>query len=56
MKKIKPKDYWLIAGGIGIGYGLKALLSEDKKSSTDGLFELIGGVSLMLIGIYGLRK
>ena len=45
------KNYWLISGGILVGLGL-----NEKDSKTQSALQVIGGVSLILVAIYGFKK
>ena len=64
------KNYWLIFGGISVGIGTvillenmrlekvkNGILKEDSAfTNQDGVLSLIGGVTVIAIGIYGFDK
>ena len=50
------KNYWLISGGITIGFGISALASKENEDKTMAIFQIIGGTAVVLVGIYGFKK
>lgn len=64
------KNYWLILGGVSVGLGAafllenmrlekvkNGILKEDSAfTNQDGVLSLIGGLTVIAIGIYGFDK
>jgi len=46
------KNYWLIVGGISIGYGI----AQFGKNNASATFQTLGGLGLILVGIYGFKN
>lgn len=47
------KEFWLIAGSISLGIGLEKM---DKGDKSNGAFQVVGGVLVILVGIFGFKK
>ena len=47
------KNYYLITGGIAIGFGLSDLKKDDKTKS---ILMILGGTAIILVGVYGFKN
>lgn len=51
------KNYYLIAGGFALGYGLSKIPTPKNEGDVTGAaLYMIGGAVIVLIGVFGFKK